>query len=90
MSEAGAMARNSTGGFLLPALFKSKAAIDVSAAATGLQMALLHASAVLRHGPEAGAAGGRIVAEGTPEEVARSRKSVTARYLREALRGGPA
>jgi excinuclease ABC subunit A len=45
---------------------------------------------VIDLGPEAGAAGGRIVAEGTPEEVARSRKSVTARYLREALRGGPA
>jgi excinuclease ABC subunit A len=45
---------------------------------------------VIDLGPEAGAAGGRIVAEGTPEQVARSRKSVTARYLREALRGGPA
>jgi excinuclease ABC subunit A len=43
---------------------------------------------VIDLGPEAGSGGGRIVAAGTPEEVARSRKSATARYLREALRGG--
>jgi excinuclease ABC subunit A len=36
-------------------------------------------------GPEGGAAGGRIVAEGTPEKVARSRKSITARYLKDSL-----
>ena len=36
-------------------------------------------------GPEGGAAGGRIVAQGTPEKVARSRRSTTARYLRECL-----
>ena len=41
-------------------------------------------------GPEAGAGGGRVVACGTPEDVARSRKSHTARYLRTALRGDPA
>ena len=34
---------------------------------------------------EAGAGGGRVVASGTPEEVARSRKSHTAPYLRAAL-----
>lgn len=33
-------------------------------------------------GPEAGAGGGRVVAQGTPEEVARVAESVTARYLR--------
>jgi len=33
-------------------------------------------------GPEAGDGGGRVVASGTPEDVARSRKSHTARYLR--------
>jgi excinuclease ABC subunit A len=32
-------------------------------------------------GPEGGAGGGRIVAEGTPEEVARSTQSHTGRYL---------
>ncbi|MBP1660842.1 MAG: excinuclease subunit, partial [Candidatus Aminicenantes bacterium] len=36
-------------------------------------------------GPEGGAAGGRIVAQGTPEKVARSRRSITAKYLRDCL-----
>lgn len=36
-------------------------------------------------GPEGGEGGGQIVAQGTPEEVARSKKSITARYLRKAL-----
>jgi excinuclease ABC subunit A len=36
-------------------------------------------------GPEAGAGGGKIVAEGTPEDVARSRKSHTGKFLREYL-----
>jgi excinuclease ABC subunit A len=45
---------------------------------------------VIDLGPEAGAGGGRIVAQGTPEAVARSRKSHTARYLRAALKGVPA
>ena len=37
-------------------------------------------------GPEGGAAGGRIVAEGTPEELADNPDSVTGPYLKEALR----
>jgi len=45
---------------------------------------------VIDLGPEAGALGGRIVAQGTPEALARSRKSHTARYLRVALNGRPA
>jgi excinuclease ABC subunit A len=36
-------------------------------------------------GPEAGDRGGRVVACGTPEAVARSRRSHTARYLRPLL-----
>jgi excinuclease ABC subunit A len=36
-------------------------------------------------GPEAGAAGGEIVAQGTPEEVAKNRISRTAPFLRDAL-----
>jgi excinuclease ABC subunit A len=36
-------------------------------------------------GPEGGEEGGRIVAEGTPEEVARSRDSFTGRFLAELL-----
>jgi excinuclease ABC subunit A len=37
-------------------------------------------------GPEAGDGGGRVVSSGTPEAVARSRRSHTARYLRPALK----
>jgi excinuclease ABC subunit A len=36
-------------------------------------------------GPEGGESGGRIVAKGTPEEVARSGKGHTARYLKKVL-----
>ena len=36
-------------------------------------------------GPEGGRRGGLIVAEGTPEQLARSRKSVTGPYLKEVL-----
>ncbi|MGI6073359.1 MAG: excinuclease ABC subunit UvrA [Fermentimonas sp.] len=37
-------------------------------------------------GPEGGAGGGKIIATGTPEEVAKSNKGYTAKYLREELR----
>jgi excinuclease ABC subunit A len=40
---------------------------------------------VIDLGPEAGDEGGRVVAAGTPEQVARSRRSHTARHLRDAL-----
>ena len=40
---------------------------------------------VIDLGPEGGEAGGRVVAEGTPEEVARNPASHTGRYLRELL-----
>ncbi len=40
---------------------------------------------VIDLGPEGGEAGGRIVAQGTPEEVARVDGSYTARYLRRLL-----
>ena len=42
---------------------------------------------VIDLGPEGGAGGGRIVAEGTPEDVAVNPDSHTARYLRAALAG---
>jgi excinuclease ABC subunit A len=45
---------------------------------------------VIDLGPEAGPTGGRIVAEGTPEKVARSRKSHTGKYLQAMLRERPA
>ena len=38
-------------------------------------------------GPDAGERGGRVVASGTPEQVSRSRRSHTARYLRPLLAG---
>jgi excinuclease ABC subunit A len=43
---------------------------------------------VIDLGPEGGAAGGRVIAEGTPEAVARSRESFTGRFLAEIL-GSP-
>jgi len=36
-------------------------------------------------GPEGGDGGGRVVAQGTPEDVARSKDSYTAAYLRKTL-----
>ncbi len=37
-------------------------------------------------GPEGGVGGGRVVAKGTPEEVAKSKKSYTGKYLKEKLK----
>ncbi len=47
---------------------------------------IAEADHILDIGPEAGAAGGRLVVEGTPEEVSRSKTSRTAPFLREMLR----
>ena len=45
---------------------------------------------VIDLGPEGGSGGGRVVAEGTPEQVAREPKSATGRFLAAALdREGP-
>ena len=41
-------------------------------------------------GPEAGDAGGKVVATGAPEQVAKSKKSRTAPFLRKVLNGSPA
>ncbi|MBO5230106.1 MAG: excinuclease ABC subunit UvrA [Clostridia bacterium] len=38
-------------------------------------------------GPEGGNGGGKIVAQGTPEEVAKCKKSYTGMYLKEVLKG---
>ncbi len=42
---------------------------------------------VIDLGPEGGIGGGEIVAAGTPEEVAKSKKSVTAKFLKPYLAG---
>jgi excinuclease UvrABC ATPase subunit len=44
-----------------------------------------HADWVIDLGPEGGKKGGEIIAEGTPEDVAKVEKSYTGRYLRELL-----
>ena len=36
-------------------------------------------------GPEGGDGGGRVIAEGTPEEVARNKASYTGQYLKAVL-----
>ncbi len=36
-------------------------------------------------GPEGGQKGGYVVAEGTPEQVAKAKESYTAKYLKEVL-----
>ncbi len=41
---------------------------------------------VVDMGPEGGAKGGLIVAEGTPEEIVKQKKSVTAKYLKDVLK----
>lgn len=46
---------------------------------------MLNADHIIDLGPLGGYRGGMLVAEGTPEEVARSDDSATARFLREAL-----
>lgn len=46
---------------------------------------IANADYVVDLGPGGGDAGGRIVAEGTPEELIRSEGSLTGRYLREVL-----
>jgi excinuclease ABC subunit A len=45
---------------------------------------------VIDLGPEGGAGGGRIVAKGTPEDVATSRESFTGRFLAKILGAPPA
>jgi excinuclease ABC subunit A len=46
---------------------------------------IANADYVVDMGPGGGDTGGRIVALGTPEEIANNRESVTGKYLREVL-----
>ena len=41
---------------------------------------------IIDMGPEGGARGGRVIAQGTPEEVAKDPASVTGLYLKEVLK----
>lgn len=43
---------------------------------------------IIDMGPEGGDKGGRVIAEGTPEEVAKNPKSFTGKYLKEILKKG--
>ena len=43
---------------------------------------------VIDLGPEGGDGGGRVVAQGTPEDVAKVKESYTGRFLKSELRGG--
>ncbi len=43
---------------------------------------------VIDLGPEGGDAGGQVVAQGTPEAIAKCRESYTGNYLRKRLKGG--
>lgn len=47
---------------------------------------IAHSDWIIDLGPEGGDEGGRIVATGTPEEVAKKRNSITGKYLRKVLR----
>ena len=44
---------------------------------------------VLDMGPEGGDGGGAVVAQGTPEDIARAEASYTGRFLREVLARRP-
>jgi excinuclease ABC subunit A len=45
-----------------------------------------NADFIIDLGPDAGEAGGQVIAEGTPEKVAKSKNSWTARFLRDVLK----
>jgi len=40
---------------------------------------------IIDMGPEGGAGGGMVIAEGTPEQVAKSKKSYTGQFLQKML-----
>ena len=44
-----------------------------------------NADYIIDLGPEGGNAGGEIVATGTPEEVVKNKKSLTAKFLKDEL-----
>ncbi|HSX26512.1 MAG TPA: excinuclease ABC subunit A, partial [Chlamydiales bacterium] len=48
---------------------------------------IANADHIIDLGPDAGDDGGQVIAQGTPEHLARSKKSKTAKYLKETLYG---
>ncbi len=50
---------------------------------------IAHADWIIDLGPEGGDQGGYIVAEGTPEQVAKNKRSITGRFLARVLEGKP-
>ena len=44
---------------------------------------------IIDMGPEGGAGGGLIIAEGSPEKIAKSTKSFTGKYLKPLLKAAP-
>jgi len=44
---------------------------------------------VIDLGPEGGAGGGQIIAQGTPEEIAKTKASFTGKYLAPLLKRSP-
>jgi len=47
-----------------------------------------NADHVIDMGPEGGDAGGQIVAQGTPEQVAKNKQSYTGQFLKKMLKVG--
>ena len=45
-----------------------------------------NADYIIDLGPEGGIGGGKVIAKGSPEDIIRSRKSHTARFLRKELK----
>ena len=45
-----------------------------------------NADYIIDLGPEGGDNGGRVITKGTPETVARSRKSYTGKFLKQVLK----
>jgi excinuclease ABC subunit A len=70
---------------LLDVLFKLRAAGNTLLVIEHNLDVIKTADWVIDLGPEGGSAGGRIVAEGPPEAIARCEASHTGRYLRQVI-----
>jgi len=73
---------------LLEVLFKLRASGNTLLVIEHNLDVIAHADWVIDLGPEGGGAGGELVAQGTPEEVARIARSHTGQYLARVLARG--